>query len=63
MAGVKDSSFVCHVVSIRKREDPGNEILAMSVRVGRAFNTRIRSVSGVVSRCIISTCFLGAINL
>ena len=47
---------VCHVVSIKKREDPGNETLGMSVCVWRPFHV------SVTSR-IISTCFLGAINL
>ena len=46
------------MVSIRKREDPGNETLGMSVCVWR-----LLLVSGVVSWRIISTCFLGAINL
>ena len=47
---------VCHVVSIKKREDPGNETLGMSVCVWRPFHV------SVTSR-IISTCFLGTINL
>ena len=46
---------VCHVVSIRKRENHGNECLC------------IAAISlfgpGVVIWRIISTCFLGAINL
>ena len=37
---------VCHMVSIRKREDPGNECLSVAA----------------ITR-LISTCFLGAINL
>ena len=46
----------CHVVSIKKREDPGNETLGMSVCVWRPFHVS-------VSSRIIPTCFLGAINL
>ena len=49
---------VCDVVSVGKREDTGNETLGMSVCVWRPL-----LVSGVVSWRIISTCFLGAINL
>ena len=47
---------VCHVVSIKKREDAGNETLGMSVCVWWPFDVSFRSR-------IISTCFLGAINL
>ena len=49
------------MVSIRKREDAGNETLGMSVCVWRPIH-----VSGVVTwriTSVISTCFLGAINL
>ena len=49
---------VCHVVSIRKREDTRNETQGMSVCVCRP-----SQVSVVVRWRIISTCFLGAINL
>ena len=49
---------VCDVVCIRKREHSGNKTLGMSVCVWRPL-----FVSGVVSWRIISTFFLGAINL